>query len=83
MCRATAWTNFAKTGDPNGADIGGARPLGPRWPRYDDEADNVLRLDVESGGGIVVQTALRKTACDFQSTHQADATLVRQLTDKE
>eukprot|EP01044_Picomonas_judraskeda_P011087 COSAG03_NODE_1478_length_4016_cov_1.825632_3_plen_67_part_00 len=62
MGRASYWTNFAKTGDPNGAG-----PLETNWPRYDDNADNVLRLDVESAGGIVVQTELRKTACDFQS----------------
>ena len=31
------WTNFARTGDPNGKDL-------PRWPRY-DKAQKVLHLD--------------------------------------
>ncbi len=56
---ATYWTNFAKTGDPNGA--------GPHWPKYDAQADTVIRLDVASGGGVVMQSGLRKAACDFQS----------------
>ena len=56
---ATYWTNFAKSGDPNGA--------GPQWPKYDAQADSVIRLDVASGGGVAVQSGLRKAACDFQS----------------
>ncbi len=34
------WTNFAKTGDPNGAGL-------PEWPRYDKTAE-VLHLDNET-----------------------------------
>lgn len=34
---AAYWTNFAKTGDPNGAGL-------PRWPSYDIAAPQVLRV---------------------------------------
>lgn len=39
------WTNFAKTGNPNGAGI-------PQWPQYDPQ-DNwqVMHLDVDSHAG--------------------------------
>ena len=32
------WTNFAKTGNPNGAGL-------PRWPMFDSEQGNVMNLD--------------------------------------
>ncbi len=37
------WTNFAKTGDPNGAGL-------PKWPRYDAEG-TILHLDKEITAG--------------------------------
>lgn len=36
----TYWTNFAKTGNPNSADV-------PLWPAYTGETDQWLRLDHE------------------------------------
>ena len=41
-----------------------------KWPAYDPTADEVLRFDVASAGGIVVQQGLRKTACDFFDAHK-------------
>lgn len=35
---ATYWTNFAKTGDPNGAGL-------PAWPAYTADTERVLALD--------------------------------------
>lgn len=54
------WYRFAATGDPNGD---GAL----EWPSYTAAADTTMRLDVSppNGGGVMVQTGLRKEACDF------------------
>lgn len=37
------WTNFAKTGDPNGAEL-------PVWEKYDDAAPQYMRFDIGSCG---------------------------------
>jgi para-nitrobenzyl esterase len=33
----SAWTNFARTGDPNGRDV-------PSWPRYDDDKRSTMEF---------------------------------------
>jgi para-nitrobenzyl esterase len=38
------WTNFAKTGDPNGPGL-------PAWPRY-DKTDEVMHLDADSKASL-------------------------------
>jgi para-nitrobenzyl esterase len=48
------WTNFAKTGDPNGHGL-------PDWPSYQTEKDQHLELGAE----IKVSSGLYREACDF------------------
>jgi para-nitrobenzyl esterase len=36
------WTNFAKTGNPNGVDP-------PKWPRYGASAEDVMELGDKTG----------------------------------
>jgi para-nitrobenzyl esterase len=48
------WTNFAKTGDPNGTGL-------PVWPAYQKDKDQYLEL----GSEIKVGSGLYKEACDI------------------
>ncbi len=48
------WTNFAKTGDPNGEGL-------PEWPRYDREGDWTL---VVGSTATTVESAVRKPKLD-------------------
>jgi para-nitrobenzyl esterase len=49
------WTNFAKTGDPNGAGL-------PTWPRFDRASRAFIAFADE---GAVARAALRRPFCDL------------------
>ncbi len=49
------WTNFARTGDPNGAGM-------PKWPKFDPATRPHLEF---TDNGPVVQNNLRKEICDL------------------
>jgi para-nitrobenzyl esterase len=49
------WTNFAKTGDPNGGNL-------VKWPRFDPTARAYLDL---TDAGPVVKEGLRRQVCDL------------------
>ena len=49
------WTNFAKTGDPNGAGL-------PKWPRYDAAARGFVEF---TDNGPVAREGLRRPFCDL------------------
>jgi para-nitrobenzyl esterase len=49
------WTNFAKTGDPNGNGL-------PRWPKFDASARGYLEF---TDGGPVAGEGLRHAFCDL------------------
>jgi len=54
------WTNFAKTGDPNGAGL-------PKWPAYNPADDNVL----DFGDPVSVLTHVNQAALDFFDAYRA------------
>jgi para-nitrobenzyl esterase len=49
------WTNFAKTGNPNGANL-------PAWPKFDPEARAYLEF---TNAGPVAKEGLRRAVCDL------------------
>jgi para-nitrobenzyl esterase len=49
------WTNFARTGDPNGGVL-------PKWPKFDPAKRAYMDLTAE---GPVVREGLRREACDL------------------
>jgi para-nitrobenzyl esterase len=50
-----SWTNFAKTGNPNGANL-------PTWPKFDPEVRAYLEF---TNAGPVVKEGLRRAVCDL------------------
>jgi len=61
------WTNFAKTGDPNGRDL-------PRWPEFDPSTRAYLDF---TNAGPVARDGLRREACNLYLEH-----LERQMEEK-
>jgi para-nitrobenzyl esterase len=51
------WTNFAKTGDPNGPGL-------PKWPTFDGATRSYLELSME---GPIARSTLRSAACGVYS----------------
>ena len=49
------WTNFAKTGDPNGPGL-------PKWPKFDATARGFMEF---TDSGPVAKEALRRQICDL------------------
>jgi para-nitrobenzyl esterase len=54
------WTNFAKTGDPNGAGL-------PDWPAYDPVEDDVLAF----ADSVKVRTHINQAGIDFFEAYHA------------
>jgi para-nitrobenzyl esterase len=54
------WTNFAKTGDPNGAGLNGTSL--PKWPKYDATARGYIEF---TDNGPVAREGLRRPYCDL------------------
>ena len=62
----TYWTNFAKTGDPNGPGL-------PKWPICTYAKPEVLHIEAEStNGGAVVNEKGLKVLDEYFAWRRAD-----------
>jgi para-nitrobenzyl esterase len=60
---ASYWTNFAKTGNPNGDDL-------PEWPPYDRHDDyQVMHLTGEGQGSHAAKDARQRARYEFLDAH--------------
>jgi para-nitrobenzyl esterase len=60
---ASYWTNFAKTGNPNGDDL-------PTWPSYkSQDGYQVMHLTGEGQGSHAAEDALQRTRYEFLDAH--------------
>ncbi|HEU5294270.1 MAG TPA: carboxylesterase family protein [Burkholderiaceae bacterium] len=57
---ATYWTNFARSGNPNGAGV-------TTWPAFNEATGAIQSLDVASGGGI---SSTSLTLAQFAANHK-------------
>ena len=57
------WTNFAKTGDPNGNDADGT-PM-PRWAPYTQDAPYAMYLDLEPAMDTTPPSELTRFLVDY------------------
>ncbi len=62
----TYWTNFAKTGDPNGKEL-------PKWPAYNGAEPRILHIEAENtkAGPLVNQNGL-KVLDEYFASRRAD-----------
>jgi para-nitrobenzyl esterase len=60
---ADYWVNFAKTGDPNGADL-------PRWPRFDAENQTLLAIGPTTAPAIAGSAPLRAIAAALDAARK-------------
>src|ERR1035437_513250 len=61
----TYWTNFAKTGDPNGAGL-------PKWPAYSDANPQSMHFAHTAQAGPVVSPERLKTLDAYFASRRAD-----------
>jgi para-nitrobenzyl esterase len=63
----TYWTNFAKTGDPNGAGA-------PKWPAFDVAAPRMLHVASDTTGPVpIVSESRLKVLDEYFAWHRSSA----------
>lgn len=70
---ATYWTNFAKSGDPNGAGV-------PVWPNYTNDSERVLHFeDSVTVGGVPNLEWLQRLDLRYKDLRGATTALQKEL----